>query len=128
MTDTPPTALERQAIAAEQQLELLQDMAVSLASLERLHRPEPELYARASFPKRLDRLAAGVVVPGMLEQFRVVVPDEFVEDDAVKCVCGSATPVAPARVTECLGSCGRFFLQSRGGVRCARYPVEWVAA
>lgn len=117
---------ERQADALERQCELLELLVGSVGRLER--REEPVSRRRTGFPKQLDHLAAGVTIPGMLEQFAKVVPESHCDAEGVDCTCGTRTPVLPARVTECLGACGRFFLRTRADVRCARYPVEWLVA
>jgi hypothetical protein len=59
------------------------------------------------------------------------VPDEYVEDIAgdlaVRCVCGTLTPLVD-EMTDCYGSCGRWFVGDRSGVWAVRLPASDVAS
>lgn len=74
-------------------------------------------------------------LPGLAEQFQVVVPDSHahavselasrVSGHLVECVCGAETGLLPAgSIVECPGACGRWFVDTGVTVRVAKFKEE----
>lgn len=78
-------------------------------------------------PTRLNYLMLHRAIPGLLEQFKTVVPEKYLtpQSDAsfvVACPCGHPPKVLVGRSTEC--PCGRFYLNMGKQVRVARPEVS----
>lgn len=84
--------------------------------------------------RRMSFLQAGPArdehaIPGLLEQFKTVVPASHIRLPArgpgwvdVSCVCGELVALAPASIDGC--GCGRFFVNTGLNVRVARPDPE----
>jgi hypothetical protein len=58
-----------------------------------------------------------------LAQLMKRVPDEYVTDERVRCVCGGEMD-RTGLWTDCPGGCGRTFIADAGAVYAARIPAE----
>lgn len=75
-------------------------------------------------PRNPFRGQAGTVLllrMGLAEQFRKVVPGEYLLGPWVLCACGELQALEVGEVAECAGGCGRWFLRSEDSMRVARW-------
>lgn len=62
--------------------------------------------------------------PDFVRMWDVVVPFEYLDENAVHCVCGSVTTLQMYAVTKCSGCCGRSFLTLESEVRVHRFVEQ----
>jgi hypothetical protein len=95
----------------------------------RLPIPVPEPRGYVTDPRPLSAAALGLrfchdrETGQSLAKLMKRVPDEYVTDERVRCVCGGEMD-RTGLWTECPGGCGRTFIADDGAVYAARIPTD----
>jgi len=105
--------------------EAVHDLRATIEERLPVPRPEPRGYVSdLRQPRALElglRLCVHAETGDSLAKRLKVVPARFVDDDTIKCLCGSVVPRTADRLTECEG-CDRWFVSDDSGTWAVRLP------
>lgn len=114
-------------VTALEQLALAVDGVAATLDHRLRPAPAPGRPGARAYPHRPGSCAGWIaLVPGLACQFTRTVPESYLRDGGLRCVCGAAVTIAEMDLEAC--ECGRAFLHLGDVVRVAQGEAQQAAA